>query len=115
DLFPEGARPYFTGHQVRTVEAEAGRLGYEFRNTPVQVGAVQFAGCCLVGSNRATTFQPTAHRLRRGEVFHQSAYFGAIIEHGDQVTGYQEGTAISLVYGGQIEEIIIYAVFGTFG
>ena len=115
DLFPEGTSTNFTGHQVRTVETEAGSLIHEFRNTPVQSRTVHILCSGLVGSNCATTFHPTRDGLRGGEVFHQSTGFGAVIEHGHEVASYKERLPIGFINGGQIEEVIVNAIFSIFG
>ena len=64
---------------------------------------------------RAAVRQPAAGRLRRGEVFHQGVYFGALVELGHNVASHQERLAVLLVYRREVENAIIFAKLRPFG
>ena len=61
-----------------------------------------------MGRQRATRIQPTAGRLRDGEVLHQRPHFGPVVEHGHDVASHQERTAVGFIDGRQVEEVVIH-------
>ncbi len=112
---PERASPHFTGHQVRTIKAEASRVGNHRRNILFHPFPIHIQSRPQVRRQSPATREPTHCRFGHGQIFHSRPNFGTVIKHSKDVTRYQEGIAICRVYTGQIEHPVIHAIFRTFG
>ena len=112
---PEGAGANFAGHEVGGVEAEAGGVGDQFSQAAFEFLSVHVWGSGLMDGESAAVRHPATGRFWGGEVFHEGVDFWPFVELSHDVTGDEEGAAVSCVDAGQVEDPIISAELDAFG